>query len=135
MSNIKYFYIRQPDKKNPNHRGAPVACVAYHRFKDPDVADTEIIYFALSVANSGSDEFTKPRARQVATGRLTCNRRAVDGFQVSSKATSTDVIRGIVAYIEDSPLHGLNVPSRVRHAARAWLKKTAPKKAEETTNA
>lgn len=135
MSNIKYFYIRTPDKKNPKHRGAPIACVAYKREKDPDVADTEIVYFALSVANSESDEFTKSRARQVATGRLTCNRRAVDGFQVSDKATSTDVIRGIVAYIEDSPPYGLNAPSRVRHAAKKWLKKTEPKKAEETTNA
>jgi hypothetical protein len=127
MSNIKYFYIRQPDKKNPNHRGAPVACVAYQRAKDPDVADTEIVYFALSVANPDADEFTKKKARQIASGQLTCVRNMVDGFQLSDKATSTDVIRELVTRIEDNDTTVTTIPSRVRHAAKAWLKKTTKK--------
>lgn len=127
---IKYFYIRTPDKKNPTHRGAPVACVAYKREVDPDMEGHDIVMFAMSVANSDSDEFLKFRARQIATGRLNSLRYTADGFNVDTKATSTDVIRTLVAYVADSGTFGLNLPSRVRNAAKKWLKKTAVKSME-----
>lgn len=128
---IKYFYIRQPNKKNPEHRGAPVACVAYKREKDPDVENHDIVTFTMSVANSECDEFNKYKARQIASGRLSCLRYCADGFLVTREATSTDVIRKLIAYIADGDVYGLWLPSRVKNAARKWLKSTT-KKEEET---
>lgn len=128
---IRYFYIRQPNKKNPHHRGDPVACVAYQRSPDPDQEEQEIVTFAMSASNP-DDEFNKPLARKIASGRLKHSRKIVDGFNVDRTTTSTEVIRELVSYVEDG-MYSINVPTRVRNAAQKWMKNQARKIKEETT--
>ncbi len=116
MKNPKTFYIREQRRQYPDHyRGKPVACVVYERHPDPDVAGSDYVIFAYSIARP-DDEFRKIVGRQMATIRLKQGYR-LPGFCIESEATASDVVRQIMQVMLTEP----KIPRRVLGHINNWL--------------
>ena len=137
MSEVKFFYVREKSNHpaNANHRGKPVACIASKveqftpalQFANDPVGLKHIkITYALAIANE-SEEFLKPRAREIAGGRVRKSKTRINTVYVQKdNLTSVEVTRAILLDICNSVYlsHGTGsrkMPVRVREAAKAWL--------------
>lgn len=115
MSNVKYFFVRQPDAntKKFGHRGHPVGCVAYRRVENG-------VEYALSTVNLDVDQFNRQDARTIALLRLTDKTASGEYDPVliyTDAENSTEVVSDIMFSLYCDGL----TPSRVKKAAKKWL--------------
>jgi hypothetical protein len=129
MSNIKYFYVRQPDQNTEKfgHRGRPVACVAYKVSRCRDYMENNDavnrIQYALATVSDRPDEygwidnFDKREGRALALERLLYTNGVECEHLYTDSEKSADITADIMFALYSDGL----TPSRVKKAAKKWL--------------
>jgi hypothetical protein len=122
MSNVKYFYVRQPDQNTEafGDRGRPIACVAY-KIHDREDGMTAYKYGLSTVSSKPDDEtgrvdqFDKAKAREIAHTRMLLE---VPGDVLYTTSTRTVEVQ---ADIMQSLVEDNYTPSRVKRLCRDYL--------------